>query len=73
MNIRTWQKIAENPEYNKFFGPGTKVIVVFKTARDHISGVIDKVDEELLVLRDDERGQIAAIIDMTEVLGFRTR
>jgi len=70
MNRTSWERILK--KYAESIGPGKEVIVIFKNARDHVSGVIKEIDEDFLVLEDEDRSGIAAIVELDEVAGFRT-
>jgi hypothetical protein len=48
------------------------VILVFKTARDCVSGLIQEIDEDFLVLENKGGSGIAAIVELDEIAGFRT-
>lgn len=48
MNRTSWERILT--KYAEPIGPGKKVIIVFKNARDHASGLIKEIDEDFLVL-----------------------
>ena len=55
MNRTSWERILK--KYTESIGPGKEVIVIFKTARDHVSRIIKELDEDFLVLeREDEKG-----------------
>ena len=70
MNRTSWERILKR--YSESVGPGKKVIIVFKTARDGVSGVIKEIDEDFLVLENKDGSGIAAIVELGEVAGFRT-
>jgi hypothetical protein len=53
-------------------GPGKEVIIVFKNARDHVSGLIKEIDQDFLVLENKDGNGIAAIVELDEIAGFRT-
>jgi hypothetical protein len=69
MNRTSWERILN--KYPDPIGPGKEVIVVFKNARDHVSGLIKEIDEDFLVLENKDGSGIVAII-LNEVAGFRT-
>lgn len=69
MNRTGMERILKN--YAELIGPGKEVIVIFKNARDHVSGVIKEIDEDFLILENNERRGIAAIVELDEVAGFR--
>lgn len=39
---------------NESIGVGKQVIIIFKTARDHVSGVIKEIDEDFLALQNKD-------------------
>jgi len=70
MNRTSWERILG--KYSESMGPGKPVTVIFKTARNHVSGIIKEIDEDFLVLENKEGGGIAAIVELNEVAGFCT-
>lgn len=70
MNRRSWGQILR--KYSESIGLGEEVIIVFKNARDFVSGVIKEIDEDLVVLENKDRRGIAAIVELDEIAGFRT-
>jgi len=44
MKRRSWEQILK--KYSQSIGPGKEVIIGFKNARDHISDVIEEIDED---------------------------
>lgn len=70
MNPTSWDRILE--KYSESIGVGKEVIVIFKNARDHVSGLIKEIDEDFLVLENKNRSGIAAIVELDEIAGFRT-
>ncbi len=71
MNRTSWQRILK--KYSESIGPGKEIIIVFKNAKDHISGVIKEIDEDFLVLENKEASGIVAVVELNEVAGLRTR
>ncbi len=69
MNRTSWERILK--KYSEFIGPGNEVIIVFKTARDHINGMIKEMDEDFLVVLNKDGSGIAAIVELDEIAGFR--
>jgi len=68
MNRTSWERILK--KYSESIGPGKEIIIVFKNARDHVSGIIKEIDEDFLVPENKDGSGIVAI---NEVAGFRTR
>lgn len=71
MNRTSWERILKR--YSESIGPGKEGIVIFKNTRDHVSGVIKEVDEDFLVLENKDESVTAAIVELDEIAGFRTR
>lgn len=69
MNRTSWDRILN--KYSESIGPGKRVIVIFKTAQDPVSGIIKEIDEGFLVLENEEDGGIAAIVELEQFAGFR--
>ncbi len=70
MNRTSWERILK--KYAQSIGPGKELIVVFKTSRDHVCGIIKEIDEDFLVLESKDGKGIVAIIELEQVAGFRT-
>jgi len=70
MNRQSWEQMLM--KYSESVGPGKEVIIIFKNARDHVSGVIEEIDEDFLVLGNKDGSGMAAIVELDEVAGFRT-
>lgn len=71
MNRTSWDRILKM--YSQSIGIGKAVIIIFRNPQDHVSGVIREIDEDFLVLENKDGGGIAAIVELDEVAGFRTR
>jgi hypothetical protein len=69
MNRTSWNRILT--KYENSIGPGTNVSVIFKTARDQVSGTVKEIDDNFLVRGLDSGQGVAAIIVLEEVAGFR--
>lgn len=50
INRTSWELILK--KYSESIGPVKKVIIVFKNARDHVSGLIKEIDEDFLALEN---------------------
>ncbi|MGC8787366.1 MAG: hypothetical protein ACP5Q1_08080 [Anaerolineae bacterium] len=70
MNRTSWERILK--KYSESIGLGKEAIVIFKNARDHVSGVIKKIDEDFLILENKDGSGITAIVELNEIAGFRT-
>jgi hypothetical protein len=70
VNRTSWRRILS--KYAESIGPGNKVIVVLKTARDHIAGTIMELDEDFLVIATEDGRGIHAIVALEDAAGIRT-
>jgi hypothetical protein len=70
MNRTSWERIVK--KYGDSIGVGQEVIIIFRTARDHVSGLIKEIDEDFLVLEERDGSGIGAIVELDEIAGFRT-
>lgn len=70
INRTSWELILK--KYSESIGPVKKVIIVFKNARDQVSGLIKEIDEDFLVLENYDRSDTVAIVELDEIAGFRT-
>lgn len=71
MNRTSWERILKKYSYS--IGVGKEVIIIFKNARDHVSGVIKEIDEDFLVLENKDGSGLTAIVELESVAGFRTQ
>jgi hypothetical protein len=69
MDPRGWQRVLQ--KYTASIGSGMEVVVILKSAPDHLQGVIKEMDTDFLVL-ETKSGHIAAVIALSEVAALQT-
>ena len=70
MNQTSWKRILD--KYAESIGPGRRIIVLFKTAHEHVAGTIKEIDEDFLVIGTEDGRGIEGIVALEDVVGIRT-
>jgi len=70
MNQTSWKRILDR--YAESVGSGRRVVVLFKTAHEHLAGTIKELDEDFLVIGTEDGSGIEGIVALEDVAGIRT-
>ena len=70
MNQASWKRILD--KYAESIGPTRRIVVLFKSAHEHLSGTIKELDEDFLVIGTEDGSGIEGIVALEDVAGIRT-
>ena len=70
MNQKAWKRILD--KYAESIGSGRRIVVLFKSAHEHLAGTIKELDEDFLVIGTEDGSGLEGIIALEDVAGIRT-